>query len=59
MPKVNLAHIDDRVNIPAPIRHAYYVLGLSIALGSNRELDPMHEEIGRHITGLAMRIEEL
>jgi hypothetical protein len=59
MPKVNLAPIDDRVNIPAPIRDAYYVLGLSIALGSNRELDPMYEEIGRHITGLAIRIEEL
>ena len=58
-PKPNLAPIDDMVKIPAPIRDAYYGMGLSIALGSNRELDPMHEEIGRHITGLAIRIEEL
>jgi hypothetical protein len=58
-PKPNLAPIDDRVKIPAPIPDAYYGMGLSIALGSNRELDPMYEEIGRHFTGLTMRIEEL
>lgn len=55
----NLAPIDDRVKIPGPIRDAYYGMGLSIALGSNRDLDPMYDEIGRHITSLAKRIKEL